>query len=493
MNDLMKSVAFCGFAIILQALYTRYSGGLSAIPGPPTASFCNLWKVLAVYHNDMPRRNIAAHQKYGPVVRIGPNTISFSSPEALHVIHGSRQAYSKSDFYKPTSAKFEGAPLLNLFSVQDVNYHSSLKNRIGGLYTKTAVLGLEAKIDDCVRTFTHKLEALILSGSTTRLDMSLWVHLFAFDCLGELNTSRKFGFLESGQDINGLIEASDHILIQAGFYAQAPILQFVRRIMESAKGSENVNPVLKYASTTVRERLEKPTEAMDMLNNFIHLQKSQPGSLTTREIIGALFINIMAGNDVLAVTIRAVLYYVARNRVVEKKLRDEVSSLGPHISSYSEIAKLPYLTSDAVIHESLRIHGNLGLVNERVTPPEGAVIDGYRIPGGTIVGINPWVIHRNSRIFGEDVDTFRPERWLDGPEEVIMDMKRNLFSFGAGPRMCIGKNIAMIQLCKFITEFYRNFQAELAEPEQQWHVNCDPDKFYESDREHPIEHYIDDQ
>ena len=84
--------------------------------------------------------------------------------------------------------------------------------------------------------------------------------------------------------------------------------------------------------------------------------------------------------------------------------------------------------SDAVIHESLRIHGNLGLINERITPPGGANIDGYHIPGGTIVGINPWVIHRNTDIFGKDVDVFRPERWLEGPVDDIGEMKRNLFS-----------------------------------------------------------------
>lgn len=91
------------------------------------------------------------------------------------------------------------------------------------------------------------------------------------------------------------------------------------------------------------------------------------------------------------------------------------------------------VSRDAVIQESLRIHGNLGLVNERVTPPEGAFIDGYHIPGGTIVGINPWVIHRNAKIFGDDVDDFRPERWLDGDGRQIAEMRRNLFSVGRPP------------------------------------------------------------
>lgn len=89
---------------------------------------------------------------------------------------------------------------------------------------------------------------------------------------------------------------------------------------------------------------------------------------------------------------------------------------------------LTLLFRDAVINESLRIHGNLGLVNERVTPPEGAIIDGYHIPRGTVVGINPWVIHRNTDIFGEGADTFRPERWLEGPEQTLAEMRRNLFS-----------------------------------------------------------------
>lgn len=66
-----------------------------------------------------------------------------------------------------------------------------------------------------------------------------------------------------------------------------------------------------------------------------------------------------------------------------------------------------------------------------MTPAEGAIIDGFKIPGGTIVGINPWVIHRNTEIYGEDADVFRPERWLDAPEAEIENMKRNLFSVGS--------------------------------------------------------------
>ncbi|KAI0973508.1 benzoate 4-monooxygenase cytochrome P450 [Xylaria arbuscula] len=471
MTGISQLVGLCALLVVFQALYARYRGGLNAIPGPLSASMSNIWKVLAVYHNDTHRRNVALHRKYGPVVRIGPNTISFSSAEALQTIHGSRQAYAKSDFYKPTSAQFEGAPLVNLFSARDINYHSSLKRRVGSLYTKTAAQSLEPKIDSCVSLFTQKIAAQISHDNPVRLNLSSWVHFFAFDCLGEINVSRKFGFLETGRDINHIIETSDHILIKTGLCSRdmGRSIPLWKLISKSLSYNKKVLTARKYTSTVVRERLRNPTSETDMLNNFIQLRKNKPDSLSEREIIGALYIHLMAGHDVMAVTLGAVLYYVARNPRVEEKLRHELAVLkkGQPVA-FDKLTKLPYL--DAVIHESLRIHGNTGLVNERVVPKGGAMIDGFHIPGGTIVGINPWVIHGNTDLFGDDVDVFRPERWIKGPEEKIMEMRRDLFGFGAGPRMCIGKNIAMIQLFKFLAEFYSNFTAVLVDEKQEWHV-----------------------
>lgn len=78
-----------------QLLRTRYRKGLHDIPGPFIASFTNLWKVMGVYDGNMPRQNVAVHEQYGSVVRIGPNHVSFASPQAFSIIHSSRQAYAK--------------------------------------------------------------------------------------------------------------------------------------------------------------------------------------------------------------------------------------------------------------------------------------------------------------------------------------------------------------------------------------------------------------
>jgi cytochrome P450 len=74
--------------------------------------------------------------------------------------------------------------------------------------------------------------------------------------------------------------------------------------------------------------------------------------------------------------------------------------------------------------ETLRHHPAVAAVLERVVPPEGATVCGHYFQAGTIVGMNPWVLHRDTTIFGTDAERFRPERWIDSSEEQLNLMGR---------------------------------------------------------------------
>ena len=82
----------------------------------------------------------------------------------------------------------------------------------------------------------------------------------------------------------------------------------------------------------------------------------------------------------------------------------------------------------AVILEALRIHPSTGLILERLVPKEGVVLHGKHIVEGTIIGVNCWVMNRDQGIFGDDAESFRPERWIDNEPQVISRMRRNLFT-----------------------------------------------------------------
>ena len=115
-----------------------------------------------------------------------------------------------------------------------------------------------------------------------------------------------------------------------------------------------------------------------------------------------------------------------------------------------EAKGLPYL--QACILEGLRKHPPLTQLRERMVPPEGDDFCGYRIPGGTYIGLNAWGTQLN-KVFGEDPEIFRPERWINQDPDRLRAMKRTHgLIFGHGSTKCLGMPIAIIELNKIFFE-----------------------------------------
>jgi cytochrome P450 len=136
----------------------------------------------------------------------------------------------------------------------------------------------------------------------------------------------------------------------------------------------------------------------------------------------------------------------------------------PFPAPYTTIEKLPYF--DACIKEGLRMHPVVGHIFERIVPATGLTLpDGTILPPGTIVGVNPWVIHYKESIFGERPYEFRPERWLQGETEErgsyearIKRMKDADMSFGGGNRICLGKPLALVELYKVVATVFGRYK-----------------------------------
>lgn len=126
---------------------------------------------------------------------------------------------------------------------------------------------------------------------------------------------------------------------------------------------------------------------------------------------------------------------------------------------FAQAQKLPYL--NACIQETFRMHPASAVLLERVVPPTGANIAGEHIAGGTVVGVSSWAVHHNKDVFGQDVDTFRPERWLEPSEEQVRLMERSMLHFGAGNHLCLGKNISAREMYKVVPSLMRAFKVGL--------------------------------
>lgn len=225
--------------------------------------------------------------------------------------------------------------------------------------------------------------------------------------------------------------------------------------------------IARFARARLDERLKqsKNTHARpqkDFLSRFLQAKVQYPEVVDDHQVFSYTVANMNAGSDTTAISLRAILYYTLKNPLVKAKLQQEINTayqanrISLPVSWKQSQEQLPYL--DAVIKEALRLHPAIGLILERIVPAEGLQLPdgGPFLPAGTIVGANPWVIHRHS-VFGEDVDSFIPERWLQADHETEsqfqarkQQMLRANLTFGAGPRTCIGKNISLLEIYKLI-------------------------------------------
>jgi Cytochrome P450 len=110
------------------------------------------------------------------------------------------------------------------------------------------------------------------------------------------------------------------------------------------------------------------------------------------------------------------MFRVMKNPRIYERLVTEIRTAHPpnsnEIPTYAQTNRLPYL--QACIKEALRVLPAIGRPLPRIVPPEGKTLAGETFPSGVIVGIPAWTVHRDKKVWGEDADVFRPERWLEG-------------------------------------------------------------------------------
>jgi cytochrome P450 len=239
-------------------------------------------------------------------------------------------------------------------------------------------------------------------------------------------------------------------------------------------------PITTFAKSNMTDRLaeiesnkaqgiDESSGRSDLLSMFLKAKKDRPDFMTGNRVLTMAVSMAFAGSETTAISLAAVFYYLLRHPSCYHKLNQELDQAEQDgkilprpdgLVTWTESQNLPYL--DACIKEAFRMHPAAGLPLERVTPPQGIEICGEHIPGGTIVGCSAWVIHRRQDVFGSDVESYRPERWLEADKDQLREMNANMFHFGAGARTCIGKNISLLEVYKLVPAFLRRFEVRCA-------------------------------
>ena len=158
---------------------------------------------------------------------------------------------------------------------------------------------------------------------------------------------------------------------------------------------------------------------------------------TSRLFFSVKSANLTTGADTTIASMLGVLAFIMQENICSRKLRDEIDAadaageLSEPTVTYKEAAKLPYL--DAFIREAMRLAAPVATIVSREVPASGVeILPGDIVPAGTKLGINGWVLMHSKEVYGDDVEEFKPERWLDSERRKTLQ-KLDL-SFGSGAR-----------------------------------------------------------
>ncbi|KAF5589033.1 cytochrome P450 monooxygenase [Fusarium subglutinans] len=454
-------------SILIHHLFSKYYR-LYHIPGPLIAKLTDLHRFFCVRSGFIHLYHAKAHERYGPVVRFGPNMVSVCDPDAIQMIFHKRNGFDKacgSDFtqnhFRPWTP--DGL-LLSVFTANNDEKNRRMKQHIAMYFSLSYVVStFEKRIDRTINMFLNQLaQQFVATGASC--DLTQWFKFFSYDAMGQMTFSRAYGCIEHGNDSIGII--SD-----------------VKNTMLAIGPPEPVSCLLMYVLKRIAERKNNPTKFhnkvdagpdlnSDFLGYFIQAQEKESNEVPPRFLSTWTLANILGGSDSTASMLRSVVCFLVENPDALQNVRDELQNKQRDVTGFSlpvpkwnELQNLPFL--DACITESLRLDPPFATSLERIVPPGGMTVCGHFLPEGTVVGMNPYTTNRYRPTWGEDADMWRPSRWLEGDLAYKRKLEASLLSFGAGTRTCLGQNVAMFEIKKLVVALVMKYNFKLIKPREK--------------------------
>lgn len=232
------------------------------------------------------------------------------------------------------------------------------------------------------------------------------------------------------------------------------IFSTIQQFIQEAKHHLNGQPELK----------ENPSNFLEALL----VEQEKDGSFSDKEIIGNVFTMLLAGEDTTSNSISWALYYLAQHPEIVNEIRKEAIAVygnSPVVENYEQLQLLKY--AEAVAFETMRL--------KPVTPTlymqalEDITLNDLNIKKGMTVMLQNKVAQTHVENFS-DPDVFAPERWLPkttGCPYHGVHKPEVIHVFGAGPRFCPGKNLAMQEMICVISMICKNFNLDLAVDKKQ--------------------------
>ncbi|KAI0890402.1 benzoate 4-monooxygenase cytochrome P450 [Annulohypoxylon maeteangense] len=432
-------------------VYNLYFHPLSKIPGPWIAAI-----------TDVP---------YCPIIRIAPNEVAFNTAQAWRDIHthrSGRQVFWKGKFYDGacfTAQEFNRG-LSTIVSERRPEVHKQMRSSWASAFSERAIVEQEGLIATSADKFIRQVG--IRGSREGGFDLAPLFEAMTFDVMGDLAFGKAFGALDMETRHPWVAAAIGSLMMAVLVDVLNHYPTLARGVVlllngKFKKALSDMRTNEKFVYETVKKRIETKTDRKDFLTRIV--QERDPNVISDRQISAHSSDIVIAGSDTTAAGLSAIVYFLLSNPASLAKLKAEIRDTFEDYSqiTYSSTISMKYLR--AVIQEGLRISPPVSFPLPRDVPSGGETVDGHFLPGGVHVAVNTFATALSSANF-HDPWSFKPERWIDPNNNDVLDSSQ---PFSLGPRVCIGRNVAWLELHVTLAKLFWVYDLELVDPTLDWH------------------------
>jgi cytochrome P450 len=415
-----------------EAIYNLFFHPIANVPGPFFGRISNIPYTRWFWDGYFHRIGLNLHAKYGPVVRVAPNLLSFDTETSYREIYcymGGRTPFIKGGYY----TALDRGKFPSIVSTIDPAEHSRMRKLISHAFSARSLGEQEELVHNHVDQLVTQLQKTSQEGD----DIMKWFNYTTFDIIGDLGFGESFGCLEKDNYhfwVKNVL-ATTRILAHLGALSRFPFRKLLNMCFLPAGSVKGSLEHLKHTREKVMRRINSKSQRPDFFTRILEAKEAQ--NITIDELQSHSSSFIVAGSETTATALSAAVYYILKNPDTYHKLVQEVRS---SFAKYDDITghaadRLPYLR--AVIQEGFRLFPPAPNGFPRTCSGVGETVDGVYVPKGVEVFTHTFSAFHNPKNF-KNPEEFLPERWLDG-EKYASDRKGALQPFSLGPRACIGR------------------------------------------------------
>lgn len=483
---LLGACALVYFVVYPVFEYFRDPKGLRKYPNLSLFSGISNIPFMILAHTGARSTYLVELHKKHPVIRTGPNTLSYGDVRAIKDIYGHGTKCTKDGSYLVSAGSH-----YHLADVIDKPDHARKRKVLSAAYALKNLEEWEHKVADkaekMVVHFDKCCTEPLAKGVTVpnaedlTVDYRKWANFFSLDAIADIGLSEKLGFLDTGDDLITVrrpdgtsytchfreclydnARKQSYFLWSYDWYKTldklSNIIPKYGRMGANAKLWDGIPPEL---SQRRLERYEKGEKEDDFFQALMEDKNGNPNNLEWGEIVAEVSIMMNAGSVTTAIAMTNALYNLIKHPECMRKVQEEVDAALDEddvVAPYDKVKHLPYMR--ACLDESLRLNPptpqNLG----RETPAEGSQILGDWVAGGTSVAISALVAHRDEKVYPQAAK-FIPERWLGESGKALQPY---FIAFSAGARGCIGRNISYLEQAVVLATMVHRYDFALPSP-----------------------------